>query len=97
MAEVDGRIEPRQILSLTIIFDYDVIDGALAARFTRRLVELIESGYRLDIGQTLSDRHRTDSSRTYLESWRFRLMVNRTIGLILIGFLCHDASKCNYR
>ncbi|HEX9618427.1 MAG TPA: 2-oxo acid dehydrogenase subunit E2 [Anaerolineales bacterium] len=48
LAEVDGRIEPREILSLTIIFDHDIIDGAPAARFTRRLVELIESGYGLD-------------------------------------------------
>jgi pyruvate/2-oxoglutarate dehydrogenase complex dihydrolipoamide acyltransferase (E2) component len=48
LAEVDGRIEPRQMLSLTIIFDHDVIDGAPAARFTRALVELIEGGYGLD-------------------------------------------------
>ena len=54
LAEVDGRIEPRQILSLTIIFDHDVIDGAPAARFTRRLVELIESGYGLDEDQAIS-------------------------------------------
>lgn len=44
LAEVDGRIETRQMLSLTIIFDHDVIDGAPAARFTRKLVELIECG-----------------------------------------------------
>lgn len=43
-AVVDGRIEPREILNLTIVFDHDVIDGAPAARFGRRLVELIESG-----------------------------------------------------
>jgi pyruvate/2-oxoglutarate dehydrogenase complex dihydrolipoamide acyltransferase (E2) component len=43
-AVVDGRIEPRQILNLTVVFDHEVIDGAPAARFTRRLVELIESG-----------------------------------------------------
>lgn len=48
LAEVDGRIESRQMLSLTIIFDHDVIDGAPAARFTQRLVELIESGDGLD-------------------------------------------------
>jgi pyruvate/2-oxoglutarate dehydrogenase complex dihydrolipoamide acyltransferase (E2) component len=48
LAEVDGRIEPRQMLSLTIIFDHDIIDGAPAARFTRQLVELIEGGYGLD-------------------------------------------------
>jgi pyruvate/2-oxoglutarate dehydrogenase complex dihydrolipoamide acyltransferase (E2) component len=45
---IDGRIEPRQILHLTLVFDHDVIDGAPAARFTKRLVELIESGYGLD-------------------------------------------------
>jgi len=44
-AVVEGRIEPREILNLTVVFDHHVIDGAPAARFTRRLVELIESGY----------------------------------------------------
>jgi pyruvate/2-oxoglutarate dehydrogenase complex dihydrolipoamide acyltransferase (E2) component len=53
LAEVDGKIEPRRMLSLTIIFDHDVIDGAPAARFTRRLLELIESGYGLDEEQNL--------------------------------------------
>jgi pyruvate/2-oxoglutarate dehydrogenase complex dihydrolipoamide acyltransferase (E2) component len=43
-AVVEGRIEPRQILNLTVVFDHHVIDGAPAARFTRQLVELIESG-----------------------------------------------------
>lgn len=47
-AVVDGRIEPRQILNLTVVFDHHVIDGAPAARFTRHLLELIESGYGLD-------------------------------------------------
>jgi pyruvate/2-oxoglutarate dehydrogenase complex dihydrolipoamide acyltransferase (E2) component len=51
-AYVDDKIEPRDFLSLTIIFDHDVIDGAPAARFTRRLVELIEAGYGLDIQPT---------------------------------------------
>ena len=49
---VEGRIEPRERLSLTLVFDHDVIDGAPAARFARRLMELIESGYRLDKEQT---------------------------------------------
>jgi len=49
-AVVEGRIEPREILHLTVVFDHDVIDGAPAARFTRRLVELIESGYGLGEG-----------------------------------------------
>lgn len=45
---VEGRVEPREILNLTVAFNHDVIDGAPATRFTRRLVELIESGYGLD-------------------------------------------------
>jgi len=47
-AVVEGRIEPREILNLTVTFDHDIVDGAPAARFTRRLVELIESGSGLD-------------------------------------------------
>jgi len=43
-----GRIEPREMLNLTLVFDHDVVDGAPAARFARRLVELIESGYGLE-------------------------------------------------
>ncbi|HEX6383427.1 MAG TPA: 2-oxo acid dehydrogenase subunit E2 [Anaerolineae bacterium] len=53
-AVVEGRIEPREILNLTVMFDHDVIDGAPAARFTRRLVELIESGYGLDEDQPVT-------------------------------------------
>jgi len=51
---VEGRIEPREILDLTVVFDHDVIDGAPAARFVRRLVELIESGHGLDAEQSES-------------------------------------------
>lgn len=40
---VDGRIENRDHLSLTISVDHDIIDGAPAARFVERLRELIES------------------------------------------------------
>jgi pyruvate/2-oxoglutarate dehydrogenase complex dihydrolipoamide acyltransferase (E2) component len=47
-AVVDGRIEPREILNLTVMFDHDVVDGAPATRFTRCLVELIESGHGLN-------------------------------------------------
>jgi pyruvate/2-oxoglutarate dehydrogenase complex dihydrolipoamide acyltransferase (E2) component len=46
-AVVEDRIEPREILNLTVAFDHDVIDGAPATRFMARLVELIESGYGL--------------------------------------------------
>jgi pyruvate/2-oxoglutarate dehydrogenase complex dihydrolipoamide acyltransferase (E2) component len=43
-AVVNGRIEPREILNLTVTFDHDIVDGGPATRFVRRLVELIESG-----------------------------------------------------
>jgi len=52
-AVVEARIEPREILNLTVMFDHDVIDGAPAARFTHRLVELLESGYGLDADQPI--------------------------------------------
>jgi pyruvate/2-oxoglutarate dehydrogenase complex dihydrolipoamide acyltransferase (E2) component len=38
----EGQVEVREYLNLTISFDHDVVDGAPAARFTRRLIELIE-------------------------------------------------------
>jgi pyruvate/2-oxoglutarate dehydrogenase complex dihydrolipoamide acyltransferase (E2) component len=41
---VDGRIEIREYLDLTISLDHDIVDGAPAARFAKRLKELIESG-----------------------------------------------------
>jgi pyruvate/2-oxoglutarate dehydrogenase complex dihydrolipoamide acyltransferase (E2) component len=47
-AVVEGRIEPREILNLTVTFDHDIVDGAPATRFVRRLIELIESGRGLD-------------------------------------------------
>ena len=46
-AFVNGRIEKREYLSVTISLDHDIIDGAPAARFIQRLKELIESGYGL--------------------------------------------------
>ncbi|WP_242342819.1 2-oxo acid dehydrogenase subunit E2 [Anaeromyxobacter terrae] len=39
---VDGRVEPREYLSLTASVDHDIVDGAPAARFARHLRELIE-------------------------------------------------------
>jgi len=44
---VDEHIAIREYLSLTISFDHEIINGAPAARFTRRLKELIEHGYGL--------------------------------------------------
>lgn len=44
---IDGRIEIREYLSVTVSFDHDIVDGAPAARFIQRFKELIESGYGL--------------------------------------------------
>lgn len=47
-AWIDGRIEPRQYLCVTLSFDHNVIDGAPAARFTNTFRELVEAGYGLE-------------------------------------------------
>ena len=39
---VDGRIEVREYLDMTVLIDHDLIDGAPAARFVGRLTELME-------------------------------------------------------
>jgi pyruvate/2-oxoglutarate dehydrogenase complex dihydrolipoamide acyltransferase (E2) component len=39
---VDGELRPRELLDLTISVDHEVVDGAPAARFARRLAELVE-------------------------------------------------------
>ncbi len=44
---VNGQIEIREYLNLTLSFDHDIIDGAPAARFAQCLKDLIESGYGL--------------------------------------------------
>lgn len=44
----EDRLEPREFLDLTLIFDHDVIDGAPAARFSARLVNLMESAAGLE-------------------------------------------------
>ena len=45
---VNGQIENREYLCVTITLDHDIIDGAPAARFIQRLKELIESSYGLE-------------------------------------------------
>jgi pyruvate/2-oxoglutarate dehydrogenase complex dihydrolipoamide acyltransferase (E2) component len=59
---VDGRIALREYLSLTISFDHELVDGAPAARFTRRFRELIESGYGLDAPRVEPDQARMEGA-----------------------------------
>jgi hypothetical protein len=49
--DLDGQFATREYLSLTVSFDHRTIDGALAARFTERFKELIETGYGLPLGE----------------------------------------------
>jgi pyruvate/2-oxoglutarate dehydrogenase complex dihydrolipoamide acyltransferase (E2) component len=44
---VDGRIEAREFLNVTLDFDHDIVDGAPAARFAQQFRELVVRGYGL--------------------------------------------------
>lgn len=44
---VGHAVEIREFLSITVLFDHDVTDGAPVARFVQRLRELLEEGYGL--------------------------------------------------
>lgn len=46
---IDGRVVPRDMLNLTVYIDHNIVDGAPAARFTARVVELIQSAFGLDV------------------------------------------------
>jgi pyruvate/2-oxoglutarate dehydrogenase complex dihydrolipoamide acyltransferase (E2) component len=44
VVRIGERFEPHEHLCLTLSFDHDIVDGAPAARFAKRLVELLEDG-----------------------------------------------------
>jgi pyruvate/2-oxoglutarate dehydrogenase complex dihydrolipoamide acyltransferase (E2) component len=44
-AVINDEIKIREYLTITILFNHDVVDGAPAARFVSRLVDLIENGF----------------------------------------------------
>lgn len=46
-AVVGDRVEPREFMGITFVFDHDVIDGAPMALFLQRVRDLIETGYGL--------------------------------------------------
>lgn len=46
---IDGELRSRELLSLTVTFDHDVVDGAPATRFVQRLSERLEAGHGLDM------------------------------------------------
>lgn len=49
---IDGEIENRKHLCITVSFDHDLIDGAPAARFIHRFRRLIENGSGLEEGRS---------------------------------------------
>ena len=59
---VDGCAATREYLCLTISVDHEIVDGAPATRFTRRLKELIESSYGLDGLAVVFEQAAVDSS-----------------------------------
>jgi len=47
-ALLDGEVQNREYLGVTISVDHDIVDGAPAARFAQRLAELIEQAHGLE-------------------------------------------------
>lgn len=46
---INGALENREHLCLTVSFDHDIIDGGPAARFTQRFATLVQEGAGLDV------------------------------------------------
>ncbi|NHK30641.1 MAG: 2-oxo acid dehydrogenase subunit E2, partial [Asgard group archaeon] len=46
---VDSKVIPRDILNMTFNIDHNIVDGAPAARFIAKSVELIESAFGLEV------------------------------------------------
>lgn len=44
----DEPAEPREFVSLTVLFDHEVVDGVPVARFLRRLIQLMETAFELE-------------------------------------------------
>jgi pyruvate/2-oxoglutarate dehydrogenase complex dihydrolipoamide acyltransferase (E2) component len=51
---IHQSVQEHEFLCLTISFDHDIVDGAPAARFTRRFAELLSSG--MEISELMNDR-----------------------------------------
>ena len=45
---IDSKIETREFLNISLIFDHDVVDGAPMIRFLERLIDLMENCFELD-------------------------------------------------
>ena len=47
-AIIEGKVVPREILNITIYVDHNIVDGAPTARFSARVVELMQEPFGLD-------------------------------------------------
>jgi len=45
---INGELQNKEHLCLTVTFDHDIVDGAPAARFIQRLAALVQEGAGLD-------------------------------------------------
>jgi pyruvate/2-oxoglutarate dehydrogenase complex dihydrolipoamide acyltransferase (E2) component len=45
---LNGQLKPQELLDLTISVDHDIVDGAPAARFARRLAEFVDAAEGFD-------------------------------------------------
>ena len=58
---LDGKLENRDVLCVSFVFDHDVVDGGPAAAFTSRLAELLQSAFGVS---ELDDPHDSVPSRS---------------------------------
>jgi len=61
---IDGSLQERELLAVTISVDHAIVDGAPAARFAARLAELVESADSLADGQRSDPLSLTEAART---------------------------------
>jgi pyruvate/2-oxoglutarate dehydrogenase complex dihydrolipoamide acyltransferase (E2) component len=47
-ALAEDRVLPHEFVSLTVLFDHEVVDGVPVARFLRRLIQLMETAFELE-------------------------------------------------
>ena len=59
----DGKVERRKVLNLSGACDHDILDGAAIAQFTRRLVQLFETGAGLDANYVVETKRLISEAR----------------------------------
>lgn len=65
---VDGKIEVRSMMTITLNFDHKIIDGGPAARFLKDVIELMEGGleqYLVDELKLLTDTQQNQAVHAY--------------------------------